>query len=151
MAKKQEIRKRVQKQFTLKSETQQHHYESTKVDNILKKYAHTGDSTLLNKRPKEYKDLTQVPDLQTALNKVRLAEQQFNSLSSQVRERFGNNPTKLFTFLENKNNRDEAIKLGLIQEKAEKYKQDSPIVQQSGVSSTQVGTEQQKDNAAQKK
>ena len=59
-------------------------------------------------------DFTGISDFHSALNMVREAEEAFMAFPASVRERFGHDPQRLMAFLENADNRDEAVKLGLV-------------------------------------
>lgn len=56
-------------------------------------------------RPNQYEEAIQV---------VRQAQNEFNALPSHIRERFKNDPSRLVEFVQNVDNTDEAIKLGLV-------------------------------------
>lgn len=53
-------------------------------------------------------------DFQSMVNKVQDARNQFGTLGAGVRRRFFNDPYQLLRFLDNPENRDEAVKLGLV-------------------------------------
>lgn len=93
--------------------TQQHFKDETDINNILRQFNVTG---LLPETPlsPRYGDFTGISDYQTALNQVIAAESEFMALPANIRSRFDNDPAKLIEFLENSNNKDEAIKLGLV-------------------------------------
>lgn len=54
-----------------------------------------------------------MPDYQTALNQVILAQQMFDELPSQVRKEFNNNPTEFVEYCQNTDNYEHLIELGL--------------------------------------
>ena len=93
--------------------TQQHFKDECDINNILRQFNITG---LLPESPlsPRYGDFTGISDYHTALNQVIAAENEFMALPAQIRSRFDNDPAKLIEFLENSNNKDEAIKLGLV-------------------------------------
>lgn len=93
--------------------TQQHFKDETDINNILRQFNITG---LLpeNKLSPRYGDFTGISDYQSALNAVIAAESEFDGLPAQIRARFNNNPEELIQFLENDQNLDEAVKLGLV-------------------------------------
>lgn len=105
---------RLQKKFKKPSMTKQAPAEDADVNNILKKYAQTGVITHTNPKQALYGDFSNAKSYQEALNGVLDAQEQFDALPSQIRERFKNNPAELLSFLDNQDNRDEAIELGLI-------------------------------------
>lgn len=93
--------------------TQQHCKDETDINNILRQFNITG---LLPQNPltPRYGDFSGVVDYHTALNSVIAAESEFDALPAQLRARFDNDPALLIEFIENKDNKDEAIALGLI-------------------------------------
>jgi len=104
------------KVVTINSEptkTQQQFQEQCDVNNIMKKYRNVGEITHLARKAGTYADLTNVPDYQGALDTVLQATHAFSTLPAHVRKRFGNDPSELISFLQDKNNNEEAIKLGL--------------------------------------
>jgi len=63
----------------------------------------------------DYGDFTGAEDYHTLMNKLIDAQDAFSTLDAPVRERFNNDPGQLIQFLNNDNNRQEAISLGLIE------------------------------------
>jgi len=93
--------------------TQQHFKDETDINNILRQFNITG---LLpeNALSPRYGDFTGINDYQSALNAVIAAEDGFMALPADLRARFSNNPEELINFLDNPQNKDEAIRLGLV-------------------------------------
>jgi len=79
------------------------------VDRMVKTGEHVPQA-----RIEDYGDFSGAEDYHTLMNKLIDAQDAFSSLDAPVRERFNNDPGQLFHFLNNENNRQEAIKLGLI-------------------------------------
>lgn len=73
-----------------------------------------------------YGDFTGLPSYRDALLMVNKARDMFMSLDAFVRERFGNDPGRLLDFLSKEENREEAIKLGLVKP-AESPKKDETL------------------------
>ena len=96
------------------SQVQQQFKNECDINYIVKRFLQTGQFVNM-RRPEEYSfgDFTGL-DYRTALDFVRSANEQFNTLDSHIRERFANNPYNLLQFLENPANREEAERLGLI-------------------------------------
>lgn len=65
--------------------------------------------------PGLYGDFSQVSDFLEAQVILQHAEEQFKGLSSAVRDRFKNDPAEFLAFVNNPKNKDEAIKLGLVE------------------------------------
>lgn len=62
-----------------------------------------------------YGDFSDVIDYQTALNALNRARDSFMELPAAVRARFENDPQKFLLFCSDEKNRDEAVRLGLVQ------------------------------------
>jgi len=97
---------------------QQHFKDECDINNILRQFNITG---LLPEAPlsPRYGDFTGIGDYHTALNQVIAAEDEFMSLPAQIRARFENDPSQLIEFLNNPENRNEAIDLGLVNKSVE--------------------------------
>lgn len=93
--------------------TQQQFAEESDINFIADKFKLTGEMPQVLDLP-QYGDFTGIFDFQTAHNSVIEANKQFMTLPAKMRARFDNNPQKLLEFLENEENRDEAIFLGLV-------------------------------------
>lgn len=85
------------------------------INNIMSKYQRTGLIDHVAKVQGSYGDFTSVQDYQLSLNQVIEAQDAFDELPSSVRKRFGNNPAELMAFLSDPDNREEAVKLGLVE------------------------------------
>lgn len=94
--------------------TEQSHREEVKVQNILKKYHETGILTHVSNYGGNYMDLPSGMDLQTALNITIEANEAFDSLPSDIRNRFANNPGAFLDFVQNPDNFDEMKEMGLV-------------------------------------
>lgn len=102
-----------------KSLTRQEFKDECDINNIVAR-AGAGLVSLSVPAAPLFTDVSEVPsDYQECLEHLFNADEQFASLPAKVRERFENNPANLFDFLGNPENRDEAIKLGLIAAPAE--------------------------------
>lgn len=84
------------------------------INTIVEKALKGEAVTHLAGSPPLYADVTSVPDYQAALNIVIAAGNRFEKLDAKVRERFNNDPAKLVEFVGREENRDEAIRLGLL-------------------------------------
>lgn len=95
------------------SVVQQQFAEECDINTIVKRFGLTGELPNGVAMPVSG-DFTGVTDFHTAMNLVRQAQEAFMELPGDIRERFANDPSKVMAFLENPENRDEAIKLGLV-------------------------------------
>ena len=95
---------------------QQHFKDECDINNILRQFNVTG---MLPEAPlsPRYGDFTGISDYHTALNAVIAAEDEFMALPANLRARFQNDPENLINFLDNDANKEEAIKLGLVDQK----------------------------------
>lgn len=101
------------------------------INFLLARYKNTGslytaDEMIKAKRRPQFGDFTGIPDYQESLDKMREALSMFGDLPLSVRQRFSDDPVQLLEFLQNKNNLDEAVKLGLVDAPAKDEPQPKP-------------------------
>lgn len=96
------------------TKTQQQFKDECDINNIIARYEKTGELSHLSGRKGAFTDLSDVTDYQGMLHTVIQAEEAFMTLPAVVRTRFRNDPGQLLSFLQDPKNKDEAIKLGLI-------------------------------------
>ena len=92
---------------------QQNFKDECDINNIMERFGLTGELPS-NPLPSQYGDFSGVLDYHSALNAVLAAQDSFLELPAQLRARFDNDPNNLIRFLEDPNNRDDAIALGLV-------------------------------------
>lgn len=107
--------------FTQPSQTLQSFKDDADINCIIARYENTGvlvDPSVPVSRTPSYGDYSDLPSYQEAQNVIIAANSAFNSLSSKIRERFGNDPAAFFDFVRNLKeggeDYDEAIALGII-------------------------------------
>lgn len=93
--------------------TEQAHKNECDVNRIIQKYDRTGLITHVSRFEAEFGDLTGL-EFKAAQDKVANALSMFEQLPANIKKRFRNSPQDLLTFMEDPNNREEAIDLGLI-------------------------------------
>lgn len=93
--------------------TEQAHKKQCDINEIIKKYDRHGLITHVSKFEARYGDLTGI-EFKDAQDLVTNATRSFNELPANIRSFFENSPEKLLTFMENPDNREKAIELGLI-------------------------------------
>lgn len=96
------------------SMTKQSFADQVDIKKIMDKHRKTGMVTHINSRQPFYGDVSNVTSYQEALLVVQKAEELFAGMSAKVRARFGNDPAQMIEFLENPENRQEAIELGMV-------------------------------------
>lgn len=92
------------------SMTQQHFKDECDINNILKSYR---GKIPASEEPAFFMDCT-VNDLQSAYSIAEDIGSRFDSLDSEVRAKFNNNPLELLEFVHNADNQTAAIELGLL-------------------------------------
>jgi phage internal scaffolding protein len=96
-----------------KSLAKQSFKEECDINTIVRMFGVTGKVPVLAIEP-SYGDFSGVSDYHSAMNKIKEAEASFMALPAKLRQKFDHDPNALLNFLENEQNRDEAIQLGLI-------------------------------------
>lgn len=107
------------KRFTEPSKTKGYLAKDYDVNNIMAK-AQRGFTVPGMRKPPLFTEGMQLDlpqDFQSAMEIVQRSEQAFSELPAVLRDRFHNNPAELLTFLADVNNRPEAVRLGLIEDK----------------------------------
>lgn len=91
--------------------TQQHFQKECDVTEMLRKFGATGE--LPEKQGSFYGDFSNGFDFQQAHDALLSTMEQFNSLPSACRDRFGNNPAAFLDFVSNPDNVSQFASLGL--------------------------------------
>lgn len=97
---------------------QQQFRDEADINTIMERFGRTGEIVAPVRLP-QYGDFTGVSDYQTALNAVIEAQASFDSLPANLRARFQNDPAEFVEFCLDDKNRDEAVRLGLVQPRIE--------------------------------
>lgn len=95
------------------SRTEQQHVQEADINYIAERFMRTGEIKQVLNMPTAG-DFEGIFDFQTAMNTVVKAKQEFMQLPAKIRSRFDNDPAKILDFLDNTENKEEAIALGLI-------------------------------------
>lgn len=82
------------------------------INVIVRRFGITGQMQAPARLP-SYGDYTGISDFQDALNVVRAAQEQFASLSSDVRASFGNDPNSFLHFASDPENLPTMVRMGL--------------------------------------
>ncbi len=94
------------------SRTKQSFFEESEITNIMARYVKTGIVDHLARYGGEYGFATSV-DFHSAMNVVTKADQMFADLPAEIRRRFGGDPGDFLEFVQNPENQEEMISLGL--------------------------------------
>ncbi len=100
------------------SRTKQSFRAESEIENIMARYVKTGIIDHLSRFGAEYGFASSV-SFHEAMNVVSKAEQMFDALPAAVRQRFSSDPGEFLEFVQNPENQEEMIKLGLAERKAE--------------------------------
>lgn len=95
------------------SRTQQQFLEEADINTIVRQFGLTGQLPQDLAVPQSG-DFSNVVDFQSAMNVVRAAEESFMELPGEIRARFANDPGRFLAFVNDESNRDEAVKLGIV-------------------------------------
>lgn len=99
--------------------TKQEFKDECDINLIVPKWESTGLLNHQSAHPPTYGDFSDSMEYQSAMNSLISAQQAFADLPSEIRERMHNDPGKLLDFLADEDNRDEAIRIGLIKKPVE--------------------------------
>lgn len=97
-------------------ETDPSHAKDCDINNIVATYHKTG--VFPEAGAQVFADVADAPSYQDAMQIVINAENAFMALDATTRRKFDNDPTQMLRFLENPENVQEAIKLGMMVAKA---------------------------------
>ena len=92
---------------------QQNSRDECDINVIMERFGR-GAELPQNFRPPQYADFVGVSDYHSALNAVAAAAESFDAMPATLRSRFANDPSQLMAFLDDPENRQEAVKLGLL-------------------------------------
>lgn len=93
--------------------TQQSFKDEVDINTIVRRFGLTGEMPQNFAMPVSG-DFTSAMSFQESMNLVVQAQEAFMTLPAEMRDRFGHDPARLISFLEDEKNRDEAVKLGLV-------------------------------------
>lgn len=97
--------------------TDQDAKEDADINNIMAAYLH-GEPLPANVKLATYGDFYDAPDFNQAQLILSTANQQFDALPSTVRTKFDNDPAKFLAFVHDRNNFEEAKKMGILTQEA---------------------------------
>ena len=93
---------------------QQQFREECDINTIMERFGRTGELIAPVRMP-QYGDFDGVNDYHSAMNAIVDAQQNFDALPAKLRARFSNDPAEFIDFCMNEDNREEAIRLGLVE------------------------------------
>lgn len=96
------------------------------INNIMSQYERTGAISHQAAHAGQYGDFSQTNDFQTSQIQLIQAQQAFDAMPANIRKRMGNDPQTFLDFMENPDNLDESIELGLREPKKAKREPGPP-------------------------
>lgn len=97
------------------SMTMQSFTDDVNLNTIAKRFGLEGKPIPVTEwNPNHYGDFTNIPDLRTALEQVMTAQHNFDQLPADIRSRFYNDPAKLWEFVHDPRNHEEAVRLKIL-------------------------------------
>lgn len=82
------------------------------INNVMKR-AVAGDTSLIRNTEGVFADVSDYGDFAKCMHRVITARREFEALPSNIRKKFGNDPSNMLSFLADSANDEEAVKLGL--------------------------------------
>ena len=105
--------------------TQQHFQDDCDINRIIERFTKTGILPEIASNF-EFADVSDVPSYQEAMHFIMDAQDQFMELPAKLRKEFDNDPGQFLAFMEDSNNYERAIELGLIERQAEAHPKSGP-------------------------
>lgn len=93
--------------------TEQSHKKSCDIHVILRNAERTGVMDHVSRFKGTYMDMPSGVDFHEAQNILASATQMFESVPAEIRKRFNNDPAEYLDFMQDENNRDKMVALGL--------------------------------------
>lgn len=93
--------------------TQQHFQEETEINNILRSHDRNGVIEHINRGNAIYADFSGITDFSDALEQIREAQQEFQNIPWEIREKFKNDAGEFFKFASNPDNIQDLRDMGL--------------------------------------
>ena len=94
--------------------TKQSDVKEADINVMVARYTTAQSFSNVNRISGQFADVSNLPDYKESRNQVIAAENLFGALPSKIRERFDNDPGKMVSFFSNPENKEEAMRLGLV-------------------------------------
>lgn len=99
--------------FTTAGRTKQSFKDETDINQIMARFIRTGALEFTNKHEPRYGDTTGI-NFQACMDVITSAQNMFKDMPSKIRNRFDNDPAKFLDFVNDPENTEEGVKLGLL-------------------------------------
>lgn len=113
--------KKVRKTFktTGPTMTKQQFKDECDINTLLRRYQKNGILEHVNRFQGNYADITDLPDYHDAMQKIVLAQEAFDSLPSEIRKDFRNDPAAFVEFVSDPANQEAIYDYGLAERPTE--------------------------------
>ena len=109
-------------------ETEQHHRDNVDLNVMAERMGITDPNTLpVQVDPRAFGDVPEGLDLRYVLDESRRVQETFSQLPAEIKDRFANDPARLWKFLQDEKNDEEAVRIGLLK-KPEPKKTPEPML-----------------------
>lgn len=98
--------------------TKQSFVNECDINTIVRRFNVTGELPQGIRMP-SYGDFSQVNDFQTAMNAIAQAREAFDAMPADIRTQFRNDPAEFVDFCSKEENREAAVRMGLVPPKLE--------------------------------
>lgn len=133
-----------------KTKTQQNTKDQCDINHIMKKFKSGGTLPLIQKDP-IYGDFSEAVDYKESLQIILTAEDQFDGLPSDIRNKFKNDPAKFLEFVNDTKNHKELIDMGLATHVLGDHNMDGVVNVQDQVVPNQENTNNAPEKGAEEK
>jgi phage internal scaffolding protein len=99
------------------SMTQEQFAAESEINNIIRSHDRNGVIEHINRGNAIYADFSNITDFSDALEQIREAQNEFQQIPSEIREKFQNDAGNFFKFASNPDNIEELRELGLAEPK----------------------------------
>ncbi len=124
-----------------KSLTKQSFLKDANINTMVARFKKSGMFENVTDKIAQYADLSKPVSYRDSLDHIISAQAQFDALPALVRQRFQNEPAELIDFVQNEDNRDEAIRLGLLPKPKNKKSSASQKDDKSKIDGSSIVTE----------
>ncbi len=93
--------------------TKQSFSEESNINLIMAKYEKTGMLDHFNQHEGQYGNFIAAPDYHTSMNLIREAGEMFMEIPATIRAKFGNDPAQFLAFVQDPDNEDKMVEMGL--------------------------------------
>ena len=106
--------------------TESYHKDDCDINRIMKKFETTGVIEHARQFGGQYGDFMGAGDYHAAMNSILAAQEMFDTVPAKLRARFGNDPAAFLEFVQDPENADQLVELGLANPAAQESAPEKP-------------------------